>query len=423
MKPYHKLFSIVLLFPLFSLAQSNYKPGYMVTLKGDTLHGFINYREWNSNPDAISFKKMLSDNKAQKYTPDEISFFNINGFEAYEKYSGPISMDVVNTDRLTTGKDTSFKIGEFFFKVLQKGKNVTLYAYSDDLKSRYFIGDSPEFKPKELVYRIYQANDASGTEKTYSDETYLKQLNALAIKYNALNDDLAHNLEKADYQKPILLLITGKINNISKDEFKSKYDDQTASYFYGGIGINVATTTPSAGGSYLAAGGKSYTSILPVAKAGINIFVNPNTKKLSFRFELSVTAIKYNSVYDNKFSPYVNITYGYTNLAVALSPQIIYNFYNAKELKIYAGGGIELTKYKSFGKKYIDNKDGSTVPTSADPFNLNTFSIPVMAKAGFIINDKLDFSFDYLFAGPVSDDYVFRLNTSSFQVGVNYKFK
>jgi hypothetical protein len=423
MKPYYNLLIIAFLFPLFSSAQSNYKPGYMVTLKGDTLRGFIDFREWNNNPDAISFKKMISDGKGQKYTPNEISFFNITGFEVYQKYSGPISMDVVNIDHLGTGKDTSFRTAAVFLKVLQKGSNIAFYAYNDDIKARYFVSDRPDFTAKELIYRIYQANDANGSIKTFSDETYLKQLNTLAIKYNALNDDLTHTIEKADYQKPTLLLIASRINNISKKEFKTKYDDQTASYFYGGVGLSIATTNPSAGSSYLEAGGKSYTSILPAAKAGINIFVNPNTKKLSFRFELSVAAIKYNSVYDNKFSPYVNITYGYTNLAIAISPQIIYNFYNAKALKIYAGGGIELTKYTYFGKKYINNKDGSMVPTSANPFNLNTFSIPVVTKAGLLINDKIDVYLDYLFAGPVSDDYVFRLNTSSFQVGVNYKFK
>ena len=36
----------LLLLPLLSIAQSNYKSGYVVTLKGDTLRGYINYKEW-----------------------------------------------------------------------------------------------------------------------------------------------------------------------------------------------------------------------------------------------------------------------------------------------------------------------------------------------------------------------------------------
>ncbi len=40
-----------------SFCQENYQPGYIVGLKGDTLHGFINYRNWERNPDKISFRK------------------------------------------------------------------------------------------------------------------------------------------------------------------------------------------------------------------------------------------------------------------------------------------------------------------------------------------------------------------------------
>lgn len=36
--------SLILILPAFSFAQSNYKAGYVVTTKGDTLRGFINYK-------------------------------------------------------------------------------------------------------------------------------------------------------------------------------------------------------------------------------------------------------------------------------------------------------------------------------------------------------------------------------------------
>lgn len=423
MKKFHKFFSLAFLLPFFALAQSNYKPAYVVNLKGDTLRGFIDYREWNNNPEAISFKRQLSDASGTKYTPDDIVFFNINNIEAYRKYTGPISMDIVNIDHLTTGKDTTTRMAEVFLRILQKGKNVALYSYSDDLKVRYFIGDGPGFAPKELVYRIYEANDANGNGKTFTDETYLKQLNALAIKYGVLNNDLTYTLQKADYQKPSLMEIVSKINNVSRQEFKAKYDDKGNNYFYGGLGLAIATTTPSPGGTYKEAGGKPYTSILPAIKFGINVFASPNSERLSFRFELSAALIKYTSTYDNAFSPYVNITYGYTNLAIAVSPQIIYNFYNGENLKVFAGGGIEVSKYTYFSREYKNNKDGSQVPTSANPFNQNSFSLPVMLKAGISVNKKIDIYADYLLSGPVSDDYVFRLNTSSLQVGVNYRLK
>jgi hypothetical protein len=45
MKFFYKVLLAVILLPAFSYAQSNYKPGYVVNLKGDTLRGFIDCRE------------------------------------------------------------------------------------------------------------------------------------------------------------------------------------------------------------------------------------------------------------------------------------------------------------------------------------------------------------------------------------------
>jgi len=422
MKVFYHLFSLAFFLPFLALAQSNYKPGYVVTLKGDTLRGFIEYHEWNSNPESISFKKVLSE-KPQKYTPVEIQYFGIDDLAMYKRYSGPISTDVVNTDHLTTGKDTSFRLGVVFLKILQKGNNLALYSYNDDFKTRYFIADAPTFSPKELIYHIYEGNDASGIAKTFLDETYLKQLNTLAIKYNMLSDDLTHLLQKADYQRPSLMLIVSKINNISNEDFKKRYDDKIAGYFYGGIAANFVTTSPANHSLYQQAGGKSYSSILPAAKFGINLFANPNTQKLAFRFEFVFALAKYKSVYDNTYAPYVNITYGYTSLAVALSPQIVYNFYQTRLLKIYGGAGVDLTKYTYFNKEYKNNADGSTVLSAANPFGFVSFNMPIALKAGIIINNKFDIYADYLFAGHLFDDYGFRLNANTFRAGVNYIFK
>ena len=57
MTHFNKLVLFFLLFPFFTNAQSNYKPGYLVTIKGDTLHGLIDYRQWDNNPGAVAFKK------------------------------------------------------------------------------------------------------------------------------------------------------------------------------------------------------------------------------------------------------------------------------------------------------------------------------------------------------------------------------
>jgi hypothetical protein len=69
MKYQNKLLLFFFLLPFFSLAQTNYKPGYVVTLKGDTLRGFIDYKEWIKNPKYISFKNTPGNREVESFSP------------------------------------------------------------------------------------------------------------------------------------------------------------------------------------------------------------------------------------------------------------------------------------------------------------------------------------------------------------------
>ena len=121
MKKIYKILLSTVLLPALSYAQSNYKPGYVVDLKGDTLKGFIDYREWHSNPNSINFKTTTADIKPHPYSAAEISAFTINKLETYIRYTGPVSMDATDVDHIAYSRDTSTSIVTAFFRVLQKG--------------------------------------------------------------------------------------------------------------------------------------------------------------------------------------------------------------------------------------------------------------------------------------------------------------
>src|ERR1700744_3221214 len=140
MKQISKLLMTLLLLPIFSIAQSNYKPGSVVDLKGDTIRGFVDYRSWDANPTEVSFKSSLGDSKPQRFTLNDISFFKVEGDAAYKKFSCSISMDETNTAHLGSGKDTSSRTDVVFLKVLQTGSNLALYTYTDALKTRFYVG-------------------------------------------------------------------------------------------------------------------------------------------------------------------------------------------------------------------------------------------------------------------------------------------
>jgi hypothetical protein len=412
------------LFPLFSFAQSNYKPGYVVALKGDTLHGFIDYRGWDANPMTVSFKSTVGDNKPQKLTMGDISFFCIDGVASYKKYICSISMDETNTSKLGTARDTSYKIDTVFLQILQKGKNVTLYSYTDGLKTRFYIGEAPGYTPTELIYRIYDDTGIAAHKEgnTVIENTYLKQLFALANKYNVLDNDLERTLQSANYAEPDMLAIVSKINSISKSEYVKKYADRGKLNFYVGAALNIAGTSSNSSAPYEQDGGKSQTSFGPAILFGLNVIPNPNSDRIEFRAELSIAESKFSSSYKLNVSPYIPVTASFNQLGIAFSPHIVYNFYSADNLKIYFGGGVNITHFvfsnATFGStdpKVSDSDIGET-----DPYNFYVNETSVMLKAGVKIDKKFEIFVEYFTPTVLTNSGYFQFDTDLKQIGLVY---
>ena len=420
MKSLKTLIFLAFLCPLFSMAQASFQPGYIVMKNSDTIRGYVDVREWNSNPDAISFKRNQAD-KAERYTPETIKAFS-GGVYNFITYSGPISTNVTDVNRIGSARDTSFRIAEVFLEVLQKGRNVILYSYADYLKTRYFIAETSVGTPVELKYGIYQATDENGTLRTKTDQTYLRQLNTLALKYGALDDELTTRLIKADYEKPALMQIVGKINKLSAQEYKAANAEGKAVYFYAGIAANFASTTHQVNTGYDRAGGKDASSVMPAFRAGFRVYLNPNTQRVELGVEIGAALSKYNVIYSQQITPKINVNYGYQTLTVSLTPLLIYNFYKSDALSVYAGGGAQVGNSSYSDKVYRNTADGSNAPTTANPFSFRTWRIPAVIKGGVVVGKKIDLNAAYIFQTPVSNDAVFILNTSSFQIGVNYRF-
>jgi hypothetical protein len=212
--------SLVLLASFFSApaaAQSNYQPALVVTSKGDTLHGFINYGEWEGNPKSIEFK---SDQAAapQKLTAASVTFFRVavNHLAEYEGYAGPISTDNTEINHLSTGRDTSFKTDTIFLRVLQDGKKLKLFSYTDGQKTRFFIAENFSDRPVELTYRIYwNEGEASGAAHTIYETAYKGQLYDEAVKFGVMSPSLKTAISNAEYREDDLVKIAAVINNIS----------------------------------------------------------------------------------------------------------------------------------------------------------------------------------------------------------------
>jgi hypothetical protein len=83
MKKLNFLFCLVFILYLNNgYAQKNYKPGWVVTNKNDTLHGSINLKSNRHNSRMIEFK-ISKDQSPQTYTPDDIKAFKIDNSKYY----------------------------------------------------------------------------------------------------------------------------------------------------------------------------------------------------------------------------------------------------------------------------------------------------------------------------------------------------
>ncbi|MGZ3753472.1 MAG: hypothetical protein ACXVAU_19460, partial [Mucilaginibacter sp.] len=157
---------------------------------------------------------------------------------------------------------------------------------------------------------------------------------------------------------------------------------------------------------------------------GADLMDSPNSDKLVFRVEATLAESQYKSIYIYTGSPFVPVRYSYDQLAIALAPQIIYNFYHEKDFRMYVGAGVALTFYQYFNATY-DIDYAATKVTNAHLVTsnfFNTFRTPFVFKAGVMFNIKIGAFVKYVTAAPVTNDYYFSLNSSSMQIGLSYTF-
>jgi hypothetical protein len=168
-------------------------------------------------------------------------------------------------------------------------------------------------------------------------------------------------------------------------------------------------------------GGSSYISHLPAFTFGISVPMDASTGKLLFRGELSLFFSKYNSLYKNETYPYVDARASFNELGISLTPQIIYNFYNADNFKFYGGIGLAVTN-SFYSNVYYGSQDPNSSFIGNNDYNFIKFDTRVLLKGGIQLHKNWEVYFNYLTSGQTTDRGYFQLNKTNEQVGINYIF-
>lgn len=419
MKPKCLLISLLILFPFFSKSQTNFKPGYVITINGQTIQGFINEKEWDTNPAIINFKSALSGAEVKNYTPNDITYFEITNSVTYQRYSGFVSTDETNISRLPHGRDSSKRQDIIFLKLQQKGPNVSLYSYNDAIKMRYFIADNKAGRTFELLFKQYFIPDMGPI--THVENEFIPQLYDLATKYNPSSAELKQEIEQASYKTPVLRKISRMINDMAVDN--THYETLSSFDFFIGAGVS-ASKFKFGGELPFRNATDSKTTYGPTFSAGVNFYTNAKIGRAVFRAELMYWTSSNETMADLYYgqSDKPKIKYHFDQRNITAYPQFIYYLYNTNAIKFYGDIGVTV----NFAKytQVINSAGTSASNNNLLSFDKNWLGFPI--KAGLIINKAFEVNVSYAIPATInSGDKTsgnYSIKQSGFKAGINYHF-
>jgi hypothetical protein len=143
------LASILLGTPL-CLAQKNYQSGYVIGLRGDTVRGFIERKNWDRNPIHISFKQHLS-SETIRYGPHDIRSLCV-GSELYE--SAVIDVDT-SPNKIADLDGNALPVyvrDTVFLQALFRGDKSLFHFKDVNARSHFYIKEDGYV---HLVYKEY----------------------------------------------------------------------------------------------------------------------------------------------------------------------------------------------------------------------------------------------------------------------------
>ncbi len=175
---------LLILQPVFS--QENFVPGYLIRLNGDTLRGFVDYRNWSSNPDQIFFRQSPGAPKSA-FTPLSILGFSVLD----EDYTGAIvetEISSANINNFGHERELQIQTDTTFLQIMVKGAKSISYYRTSTGKEQFYVRQGPSWEL--LVYKKYlQYQDGQtliGENKKFVGQLtiYLRDCPELQLKIN-----------------------------------------------------------------------------------------------------------------------------------------------------------------------------------------------------------------------------------------------
>ncbi|MDB5127708.1 outer membrane beta-barrel protein [Mucilaginibacter sp.] len=409
---YFSLF-FCLLFSFRANAQTNFKPGYILKTNKDTVKGFIDYREWVRNPKEVVFKQDLN-KPIQKITVANASGFGINGADYYDKAIVKVNNSPVQLSRVGSSIDTTYTIDTVFLQTVVKGKNLSLYEFSNEVKSHFYILNEKTNEITALNKYLY-----INEQRTFiSVNSYINQLMVFAAGFQPGNEKLQAMISRADYSEKDLSHVVLKLNGDSGIQKTIKSNFGTRFF----VGAAIKSSKVSFIGSNAPFVGRSTSSVAPEISGGVDIVPNKNTEKMVIRMELTLSRNHF-TITDPQSDAVALHSLDFKQVTISLTPQIMYNIYSTDNLKLFVDAGVSLNS-NYYNKYYYVSKFNNGSENKVEKFPLfEKFNISIPVKAGVQLNKRFQFFAGYTFPTAIDRYLVSETRQSSVKAGVTYLFK
>lgn len=402
-----------LIFPVLAFDQNNYKAGYIVKSNGDTVKGYINYREWDRTPKNIEFKNRLQDKEVLGFSPAAVKSFSIEGLESYISYTGRVSMDKVTFPDLPDQLDTATAVDTIYLKVLATGENISLLSNEDKIRPRFFYKEVSN-DPHELIYHQYYVDG----QDTREIKTYTAQLIMLLHKYRPGNEPDEQKVWRTAFNGFDLVKAINIVNN---DHVSHITHSSSNNRFFIGLGVNYSKIKFE-GEHTFSNPASNKASLFPYISLGVDIFNNPNVQKFALRAELSFFHAVGNltsRATSNGVSYDYSDNYQVSQYTATVAPQLLYNLYNANLFKFYLGIGVGLNfSVYPVNKITVDQANY----TLNKPYDFKHYYTSLPLQAGALINKKIEVFFMYVRNSAFTDYVYYSITSDSFNAGVRYHF-
>lgn len=314
------IFLLLTLIPLCSIAQKDWREGFIVTLANDTLRGLADYKENNSIFRSVKFKKTGTETLVE-YSPKEISAYGFKGNRNFVSLEIPAD---------------SGKTQLVFSEILVKGL-VSLYKF----EKTYYIN-----KDKGSLYEL------KNTKQTVwqGDRKYIVSLNEhISILTMLMNDCASLKAIKngrVDYKQKALTELSLDYNSC-KGEPSIEFTNDIPFFNFslslaGGVSFSKLKSELSFPDYYYWLGSFE-TSISPEAGMLLDISFPRMSERFSFNTGILATKHSYKSLTKRLLSDYEERNYTTFALTQLNIPFAIKYTFPERFLTPYVFGGASLT--------------------------------------------------------------------------------